>query len=157
MANYTTHESGEPVPPGFDITFLPADPPRRGRIVCYRLDGGPLPDQFGEAGTITVVVDAAGGRREASAVLCEAGRACELLATTDGGTDSGHVWALAARKALELVACGLIAPGLDAEGAGAWRIAGINGVDAEWLHRLAAAMPAEACCAVDEEGRLPDP
>ena len=161
MANYTVHETTrgpkESAPAGFDITFLPADPPRRGRVAYYRLDGGPLPDEFGEAGTVTVVVDAVGRKREVAAVLCEAGRASERLATADGGTASGRVWALAARKALELVACGLIAPGLDAEGAGAWRIAGIDGVDAEWLHRLAAAMPIEACCAVDEEGRLPDP
>jgi superfamily II DNA or RNA helicase len=105
---------------------------------------------------VTVVTDASGRRQEVPAVLCWPERACEFLLACQTGTDSVRSWALAARKACELIARGRIAPGLDAAGAGAWRIAGIDGADADWLHRLAAAMPV-AGFAATADGRLPDP
>jgi hypothetical protein len=139
-----------------EITFIPADPPRAGQVAFYRLDGGPLPAAPGDPGMVAVVTDAAGTRRDVPALLCWPENACEYLLAAELGTRSARVWALAARKALELVARGNLAPGLDAEGSGAWRIAGIDGADADWLRRLAAAMPATAFAAT-ADGRLPDP
>jgi superfamily II DNA or RNA helicase len=142
--------------PQTQVTFLPSDPPRSGLLALYRPDAGPLPDAPGEPGRISVAIDAAGTIREVPAVLCRPERACEYLLNEPATTASAHAWALAARKALELVAAGCIAPGLDAESAGAWRIAAIDGDDAQWLHRLADALP-PAAYAVARDGRLPDP
>ena len=141
---------------GFEVAFVPADPPRAGLVALYRLDEGPLPEAPGDRAVVSAVTDATGTRRELPAVLCWPERACEYLLTAQASTGSARTWALASRKALDLVARGRIAPGLDAEGAGAWRIAGIDGADADWLHRLAAAMPATAY-AVTADGRLSDP
>ncbi|MCD0442345.1 DEAD/DEAH box helicase [Glycomyces sp. A-F 0318] len=139
-----------------EAAFTPSDPPRGGLVALYRLDGGPLPEAPGDPGLVGVVADATGTVREVPAVLLRPERACEHLLTAPAHTGSARVWGLAARKALELVAAGRIAPGLDAEGAGAWRIAGIDGEDADWLHRLADAMP-QAAYAATVDGRLPDP
>jgi hypothetical protein len=140
-----------------EATFVPSDPPRGGTVALYRVDGGPLPEEApGDPGRVRVVADATGSVREVPAVLCRPERACEYLLTAPARTGSARAWALAARKALELIAAGCIAPGLDAEGTGAWRIAGIDGQDAEWLHRLADAMPPTAYAATGD-GRLPDP
>jgi superfamily II DNA or RNA helicase len=139
-----------------EATFVPSDPPRGGRVALYRLDGGSLPEAPGEPGRIGIVTDAAGTVREVPAILCRPERAAEYLISAPAHTGSARAWALAARKALELVAVGCIAPGLDADGAGAWRIAGIDGEDADWLHRLADAMP-PAAYAATRDGRLPDP
>jgi superfamily II DNA or RNA helicase len=139
-----------------EAAFVPSEPPRGGLVALYRLDGGPLPDAPGDTGRISVVTDATAAVREVPAVLCRPERACEYLLAAPARTGSARAWALAARKALELIASGCIAPGLDADGNGAWRIAGIDGEDAEWLHRLADAMP-PAAYAATTDGRLPDP
>ncbi|WP_205326053.1 DEAD/DEAH box helicase [Glycomyces sp. YM15] len=139
-----------------EVAFAPSDPPRGGLVALYRLDGGPLPEAPGDPGRISVVTDATGAVSDVPAVKLRPERACEYLLTTPAHTGSARAWALAARKALELIASGCVAPGLDAGGAGAWRIAGIDGEDAEWLHRLADAMP-PAAYAVAVNGRLPDP
>ncbi|WP_199041672.1 DEAD/DEAH box helicase [Glycomyces salinus] len=139
-----------------EVTFVPSDPPRGGLVAFYRLDRGPLPEAPGDAGEVTVVAYASGRRKTVPALLCWPERAAEYLLSAEAATDSARAWALAARKALQLIATGAIAPGLDAEGAGAWRIAGLDGADAEWLRRLADAMPPAAYAATADR-RMADP
>ncbi len=138
-----------------EVAFVPADPPRAGRVALYRPDGGPLPSAPGRAGTVAVVTGPDEAPRDVPATLVRPEHACDDL-LAQGGTDSSRVWALAARKALELVARGRLLPGIDDAGSAAWRIAGLEGPDGEWLHRLADAMPVPAYAAT-RDGRLPDP
>jgi superfamily II DNA or RNA helicase len=139
-----------------EVAFVPADPPRAGRVAVYRPGGGALPPAPGRAGTVAVVTGPDGAACDVPAVLVRPERACKYLLAQGDGTDSSRVWALAARKALDLIARGRFVPGLDAAGSAAWRIAGLEGPEGEWLHRLADAMPVPAYAAT-RDGRLPDP
>jgi hypothetical protein len=145
-----------PVVNPVEIGFLPADPPRAGRIVAYRVDGtAPLPDD-GTPATVLIASAVTGRIAEVEAILLAPRQGVPELLGGRWLSTSGRIWHLAGRKALEAVARGAIVPGLDGQRQAAWRIAGLTGADDTWLHQLADAMPLGAYAIADEHGRLPD-
>ncbi|MBO3735460.1 DEAD/DEAH box helicase [Glycomyces niveus] len=143
-----------------DVVFCPSDPPRAGLVAFYRPDGGPLPDDLGDPGEVTLVADASGNSRVHTARLLRPGHGAEVLTHLESGTASASAWGLAARKALELIASGLLLPGLDAAGGDAWWVGPLGGPDVHYLRVLAAAMPTSAfAIPVDTEAGtgVPDP
>jgi superfamily II DNA or RNA helicase len=149
--------------------FVPADPPRAGRLL---LTGDLLPG-LGAPGTAQVVPppgDAVRNVRvrrvpvaEALAPLLAAQRAASP--TFEHGESSGGdsraprfsavgFWAEAARFAVHLVARGRLLPGVSPAGFDAWRVGPLDAADADRLHALAAAMPPTAR-AVPEPGVEP--
>src|SRR5690606_39876909 len=121
--------------------FVPADPPRAGRLL---LTAEPAPG-LGAPGTAEVVpppgdeARTARGRR-----LTVADALAPLLRLPDDAADALRFWAEAARFALHLVARGRLLPGVSPAGFDAWRVGPLDGADADRLHALAAAMPPTA-------------
>ncbi|MEU5870865.1 SNF2-related protein [Glycomyces sp. NPDC047369] len=140
-----------------EVAYVPADPPRAGRIVFCGTAKALSGLEIGRAARTGIVADPEGTVRRRQTVAAGIGEGGRRLLGEASGTRSWEVWALAARKALELVARGLVVPGLDRNRNGAWRIAGLTGADDQWLHRLADAMPTAAYAAAGPGGALPDP
>jgi hypothetical protein len=137
-----------------EVAYLPADPPRAGRVVFYR-DDGRQPKHPGKTRKANVNTD--GNPRVVKAVTSQPGEVVEQFAALTSASRSAKVWALATRKALELIARGLVVPGLDNARHGAWRFAGLTGADDAWIRQLVDAMPLAAFAVLDSRGRLPDP
>ncbi|MFC8015605.1 DEAD/DEAH box helicase [Streptomyces cinereoruber] len=141
-----------------EAVFLPADPPRSGRVAFWT-PGGKLPDLGVEPKELTVVrAHGESVRRvRVAAVLLPVERALPLLTRCRAlGVDgSGRVsagstpgstafWGAAALFALGLLARGRMLPGVSPEGFDAWRVGPLDADDHERLGSLAAAMPPEA-------------
>ncbi|MFI0709213.1 DEAD/DEAH box helicase [Streptomyces inhibens] len=142
--------------------FLPARPPRAGKIAFWRPDDGPLPDVGtgrGEEGAedkdggveptrLTVARRHGNGARSRTvpAVQFPLAEAVPLLirARYDPGADPAAAgWGAATLHALHLAARGRLLPGLTIEDTDAWRAGPLGPEDIAHLRAIAAAMPAE--------------
>ncbi|MFE0381044.1 DEAD/DEAH box helicase [Streptomyces inhibens] len=142
--------------------FLPARPPRAGKIAFWRPDDGPLPDVDtgrGDEGAegkdggveparLTVARRHGNGARSRTvpAVLLPLAEAVPLLirARYDPGADPAAAgWGAATLHALHLAARGRLLPGLTIEDTDAWRAGPLDPEDIAHLRAIAAAMPAE--------------
>ncbi|MET8678023.1 DEAD/DEAH box helicase [Streptomyces sp. NPDC004647] len=175
------------LPPGDALAgcaaiFLPAEPPRDGRIAFWRPDGSALPrapagtppsawsaDPSGGTGDargeLTVVRPHGTGirRRTVPALLLPVPAAVPLLARArhdPAAHPATACWGAAALHALHLAARGRLLPGLTGGDVDAWRAGPLGTDDVAHLRAIAAAMPA-AAHAVPLPGRgplrLPDP
>ncbi|WP_238335309.1 DEAD/DEAH box helicase [Kribbella amoyensis] len=140
-----------------EVTFLPADPPRAGRLVLYG-------DPTVVGGDKVELVQWRGDRVRRAAVparLLTIEEALTFLTDPDlAAGPSTSAWAAAAWAGVGLIGRGRIVPDASPGGFGCWRVAPLDPGDRGWLKQLAAAMPAEAH-AVPVEGsrplRLADP
>ncbi|MEV7374725.1 DEAD/DEAH box helicase [Streptomyces sp. NPDC090301] len=137
--------------------FLPADPPRAGRIAFWSADGEALPSTDAEAAragdTDTPVVDITVVDGESlrpvtvpARVLSVRG-ALPLLARArfaDSASPASAFWGAASLLALDLVARGLLLPGLTPGDIDAWRAGPLGPGELAALRTLAASMPPEA-------------
>ncbi|MCD9875838.1 DEAD/DEAH box helicase [Streptomyces guryensis] len=146
--------------------FVPGDPARTGRVAFWRPDGSaPAPLPAWPAEDLAVVLPGGDGVELAQvpAVLLPVRAALPVLtrARADAHAHRGPVfWGSAAVLALQLLARGLLLPGLSPGDHDAWRVGPLALDDVDRIRRLAAAMPPEAhAVAVDGSGplRLPDP
>ncbi|MGA5703740.1 DEAD/DEAH box helicase [Peterkaempfera bronchialis] len=135
---------------GCAAVFLPADPPRAGRVAFWHPDGAAPPDGVGEAEEVTVVrPHGAGGARRHTvrAAVLPVQQAVPVLSRARaraGATPSAAFWGAGAVLALQLAARGRLLPGLSAADADAWRVGPLGADDVRRLRELAAAMPPEA-------------
>ncbi|MDT0347368.1 SNF2-related protein [Streptomyces litchfieldiae] len=136
-----------------EAVFLPADPPRTGRMAFWT-PGSEPPDLGVEPEELTVVCPHGSSVRRArvAAVSLSVEQALPLLtrcralgADGSGRASAGTAfWGTAALLGLRLLARGRILPGVSPEGFDAWRVGPLDTEDHERLVTLAAAMPPEA-------------
>ncbi|MFF5389929.1 DEAD/DEAH box helicase [Streptomyces sp. NPDC013012] len=130
--------------------FLPADPPRAGRIAFWSPDGEPLPDSPGTrpaADGLTVVDGGTLRPVTVPARTLSVRDALPLLVRarfSDAASPSAAFWGAAALLALDLVARGLLLPGLTSGDHDAWRAGPLGPEDLGRLRTLAASMPPTA-------------
>ncbi|MFC8175099.1 DEAD/DEAH box helicase [Streptomyces sp. NPDC057325] len=130
--------------------FLPADPPRAGRIAFWSPDGEPLPDSPGTrpaADGLTVVDGGTLRPVTVPARTLSVRDALPLLVRarfSDAASPSAAFWGAAALLALDLVARGLLLPGLTSGDHDAWRAGPLGPEDLGKLRTLAASMPPTA-------------
>jgi superfamily II DNA or RNA helicase len=146
--------------------FVADDPARTGRFVFRHPDGtAPPPVAVGSAGESTVVLPGGTGVELVTVpvVALPISAALPVLTRARAAADadrSAVFWGTAALLALQLVARGLLLPGVTAAGHDAWRIGPLRAEDLERVRELAAGMPPEAhAVPVDHTSplRLPDP
>ncbi|MBM9508986.1 ATP-dependent helicase [Streptomyces sp. KK5PA1] len=136
-----------------EAVFLPADPPRLGRVAFWT-PGGEPPDLGVEPEELTVVRPHGSSVRRArvSAVPVPVEQALPLLtrcralgADGSGRASAGTAfWGAAAVLGLSLLARGRVLPGVSPDGFDAWRVGPLDTEDHGRLGSLAAAMPPEA-------------
>ncbi|MFF5480336.1 SNF2-related protein [Streptomyces sp. NPDC012935] len=140
---------------GCCAVFLPGDPARTSRVAFWRADGGTVP--LAAAGSadelaiedLTVALPGQDGVELVSvaAVLLPVRAALPVLTRARAAEQAhraGVFWGTAAVLALQLVARGLLLPGLSADDHDAWRAGPLRPEDVERIRALAAAMPPEA-------------
>ncbi|MFF9017055.1 DEAD/DEAH box helicase [Streptomyces sp. NPDC014870] len=137
--------------------FLPADPPRAGRIAFWSPEHPPT-----SADHLTVVADDV-RPRTVPAVLVPVRDALPLLTRarfSDEASPAAAFWGAASLLALRLAAQGLLLPGLTGTDRDAWRAGPLGADELADLRSLAASMP-PAAHAVPLPGdgplRLPEP
>ncbi|MGZ0152710.1 SNF2-related protein [Kribbella sp. WER1] len=124
----------------FDAVFVPADPPRAGRLALY----GDLADETAD-GTVELVLPrgTAVRRTIVPARLLTMDEVVSRLTEPDGdASESWAAWRAAGLAGLVLIGRGRLVPDRSAEGYGAWRVAPLDPIDHAWLRNLGAAMPA---------------
>ncbi|MGW6710452.1 SNF2 helicase-associated domain-containing protein, partial [Streptomyces sp. NPDC054956] len=133
--------------------FLPADPPRDGRIAFWEPDGHSGPHELHELhglGSVEelTVVTAELRRTAVGALVLPVAEALPLLTRlrAAGSAGAAPFWGAAALLALRLAARGLLLPGLSPAGYDAWRLGPLDPADLEEIRELAAAMPPAAHC-----------
>ncbi|MGI5373655.1 SNF2-related protein [Streptomyces sp. CA-251387] len=146
--------------------FLPGDPVRTGRVAFWRAEGDAAPlVASGSAEDLTVALPGEDAVELVTvpAVVLPVRAALPVLTRARAGAQ-GHraatFWGAASMLALQLVAHGLLLPGLSANDHDAWRAGPLRPEDVEHIRALAAAMPPEAhAVPLDdvEPLRLPDP
>ncbi|MFF7442751.1 DEAD/DEAH box helicase [Streptomyces sp. NPDC008122] len=167
----------EPVPEAPELlrhsaVFLPADPPRAGRIAFWSPDDEPLPD-IGHADdghdsrpgdTAITVVDGDSLQLVTVAARSLSVRdALPFLARarfSDAASPATAFWGAASLFALDLVARGLLLPGLTPADHDAWRVGPLGPGELDELRTLAASMPPAAHAVPlsdDEPLLLPEP
>ncbi|MET7298166.1 DEAD/DEAH box helicase [Embleya sp. NPDC005575] len=136
-----------------EAVFLPADPPRSGRVAFWTPDGeSPVLGVEPEEITVVRPHGSSVSRARVPAVLLPVEQAlplltrCRAFGAERGGAVSAGIafWAAAALHGLGLLARGRVLPGVSSEGFDAWRVGPLDVEDHEQLGALAAAMPAEA-------------
>ncbi|MFE9998020.1 SNF2-related protein [Streptomyces avermitilis] len=146
--------------------FMPADPARTGRVAFWRPDGDAPPAvACGSVEELTVVLPGDEGveRVAVPAVLLSVRAALPVLTRARAATHTHRAtafWGTAGVLALQLVARGLLLPGLTAGDHDAWRAGPLRAEDLDRIRDLAAAMPPEAHAvpwADTEPPRLPGP
>jgi superfamily II DNA or RNA helicase len=135
------------------VVFEPADPPRDGQMAFWHPDGDTPPQGSGAAGELTVVVPGQDGLRTRTvpALRLPVREAVPLLSRARGDAQAhpaAAFWGAATLVALQLVARGLLLPGVSPGDFEAWRVGPLQPRDAERIRELAAAMPAMARAAV---------
>ncbi|MER7519244.1 DEAD/DEAH box helicase [Streptomyces sp. NPDC126499] len=129
--------------------FLPADPPRAGRVAFWSPDAPDavvLPDLDGVRAELTVVDDDV-QERTVPALLLSVREALPALARARfdaGASASAAFWGAASLFSLDLVARGLLLPGLTATDLDAWRVGPLGPEQLAALRDLAASMPPSA-------------
>ncbi|WP_282700181.1 DEAD/DEAH box helicase [Streptomyces sp. CC219B] len=146
--------------------FVPGDPARAGRVAFWRPDGEAPPAlDAGSAEALDVVLPGDHGV-EAARVPCvtlPVRAALPVLTRARACADAHRAsvfWGSAGLLALQLLARGLLLPGLSPADHDAWRVGPLDGEDIERVRRLAAAMPPEAQAVPlgnSVPPRLPDP
>ncbi|MFF9428006.1 DEAD/DEAH box helicase [Streptomyces sp. NPDC014746] len=129
--------------------FLPADPPRDGRIAFWSPDGDPLPAATGAArGTTLTVVEGDGLRAVTVPALTlpvrDALPSLGRARFSDDASPAAAFWGAACLLALDLVARGLLLPGLSPADHDAWRVGPLGTGELAELRTLAASMPPAA-------------
>ncbi|MGW8762861.1 DEAD/DEAH box helicase [Streptomyces sp. NPDC055815] len=130
--------------------FLPADPPRAGRVAFWSPDGEPLPDAAGAGPGDTTITVVEGDPLRAVTVparTLSVRDALPLLARarfSDTASPAAAFWGAASLLALDLVSRGLLLPGLTPGDHDAWRAGPLGPADLAELRTLAASMPPEA-------------
>ncbi|MEV6943876.1 DEAD/DEAH box helicase [Streptomyces sp. NPDC051172] len=130
--------------------FVPGDPARTGRVAFWRPDGSaPPPHAAGSAQDLGLVRPGGDGVEpvQVPAVLLPVRVALPVLtrARTDAHAHRGAVfWGSAAVLALQLLARGLLLPGLSPGDHDVWRVGPLALDDVDRIRGLAAAMPPEA-------------
>ncbi|TCN28841.1 SNF2 family DNA or RNA helicase [Kribbella orskensis] len=139
----------------FDAVFLPADPPRAGRLALYGdlAAAGVVPDSKVE---LVLPRGDQVRRTKVAARLLPVEEALALLTRPPSPDDSAshRAWAAAALAGVGLIARGRLVPDRTPSGYGAWRVAPLDPTDHGWLKNLGAAMPAHGH-AVPVEGSRP--
>ncbi|MEV6781613.1 DEAD/DEAH box helicase [Streptomyces sp. NPDC051098] len=126
--------------------FVPADPARAGHVVFWDPDGADLPDIPGTAEPIVLVGDDS-RLHTVPAVLLPVRTALPVLTRARAGSEASPAaafWGAATVLALQLVARGLLLPGLTATDHDTWRVGPLTPEDLERIRRLAASMPPSA-------------
>ncbi|MEE1798458.1 DEAD/DEAH box helicase [Streptomyces sp. JV176] len=126
--------------------FLPADPARAGRIAYWHPDGAAPPSAPGSLEEL-VVVDTEGHLLTVRALLVPVAGALPSLTRGRAAPDaspSAAFWGTAALFALQLVARGLLLPGLTGTDHDGWRVGPLTARDLEHVRELAASMPPTA-------------
>ncbi|KQX46357.1 helicase SNF2 [Streptomyces sp. Root66D1] len=128
--------------------FLPADPPRAGRIAFWSPDGEPLPDDAPYDPAELTVVDGESLRAvTVPAYTLSVRDALPQLARarfSPTASPAAAFWGAASLLALDLVARGLLLPGLTPTDHDAWRIGPLGPGELAELRTLAASMPPTA-------------
>ncbi|WP_435972549.1 DEAD/DEAH box helicase [Streptomyces sp. Qhu_M48] len=130
--------------------FLPADPPRSGRIAFWSPDdvGTPVADEPAPAAVGITVVDGDSLRPvTVPASTLSVREALPLLARapfSETASPASAFWGAASLLALGLVARGLLLPGLTPGGFDAWRVGPLGPEELAELRTLAASMPPTA-------------
>lgn len=146
--------------------FVPGDPARTGRIAFWRTDGVAVPlVASGSFEELSVALPGEDGVEPANvpAVVLPVRAALPVLTRVRASAQAHRAaafWGTAAVLALQLVARGLLLPGLSAKDHDAWRAGPLRPEDVETIRALAAAIPPEAHAvplAGVEPLRLPDP
>ncbi|MFJ2555866.1 MULTISPECIES: SNF2-related protein [unclassified Streptomyces] len=126
--------------------FLPADPARAGRIAYWHPDGAAPPSAPGSLEEL-VVVDTEGHLLTVRALLVPVAGALPSLTRGRAAPDaspSAAFWGTAALFALQLVARGLLLPGLTGTDHDGWRVGPLAARDLEHIRALSASMPPTA-------------
>lgn len=138
---------------GFDLTFVPGDPPRSGRFAAFRLDcrdGEELPVRqlaaFGDEATIELALPAGKSvrRRRVPAVLLPIATALPLLLDLEDSpatTATARIWASVMTAGIGLIARGRLLPAVSPNGVDAWRAGPLDPADHLLLEQFASAMP----------------
>ncbi|MDX3452577.1 DEAD/DEAH box helicase [Streptomyces sp. ME02-8801-2C] len=153
---------------GCRAVFLPGEPARAGRVAFWRPGETPPAVAAGTVDELTVVAATEYGveRTRVPAVLLPVRAALPVLTRARAATQTHRAtafWGSAAVLALQLVARGLLLPGLSAGNHDAWRAGPLTAPDVERVRELAAAMPPDAHAVPlggpegTEPPRLPDP
>ncbi|MFF9686962.1 SNF2-related protein [Streptomyces sp. NPDC014623] len=126
--------------------FLPADPARTGLIAFWNADGSTPPGDSGSPTDLTVVGSDA-RPYVVPASLMPVRDALPVLTRARANahaSPSAAFWGAAGVLALQLVARGLLLPGLSPTDHDAWRAGPLTAEDLERIRTLAASMPPEA-------------
>ncbi|TCO38102.1 SNF2 family DNA or RNA helicase [Kribbella antiqua] len=137
----------------FEAVFIPADPPRAGRLALY----GDLAAAGEIADGAAELVLPRGSQVRRTVVPARLLTIEEVLARLNGPDDSSpswEAWRTAALAGIGLIARGRLVPDRSESGYGAWRVAPLDPLDRGWLKNLAAAMPPHGH-AVPVEGTRP--
>ncbi|MBT2398064.1 DEAD/DEAH box helicase [Streptomyces sp. ISL-100] len=135
---------------GCAAVFLPADPPRSGRVAFHVAGSGRLPVGVPAEDVEIVTAHGRGARRRTvSAVVRPLAEVLPWLLSVDVQADApcgetAAVWRHAALYALHLAGRGLLLPGLSAGDHDAWRLGPYAEADATWVRALAEVMPPAA-------------
>ncbi|WP_427891411.1 DEAD/DEAH box helicase [Kribbella sp. GL6] len=124
----------------FDAVFVPADPPRAGRLALYGDLSGETAD-----GSVELVLPrgTAVRRTTVPARLLSMDEVIGRLTEPEGDASrSWAAWRAAGLAGLVLIGRGRLVPDKSAQGYGAWRVAPLDPIDHAWLRNLGAAMPA---------------
>lgn len=129
--------------------FLPADPPRLGRVAFWYPDGSAPPGPQDGVNQLVVARPhgAAARRRTVPATVLTVAQALPALTrarTRSGADPAAAFWGTAGLLALQLVARGRLLPGVSPGGFDAWRVGPLEPDDLRRIRELAAAMPPEA-------------
>ncbi|WP_351225706.1 DEAD/DEAH box helicase [Streptomyces sp. NPDC002133] len=130
--------------------FLPADPARTGHFAFWHADGSEPP--AGPGGAVDDLTVAAGGpdgvaTHAAPARLLPVRDALPVLTrarTSSDASPAAAFWGAATVLALQLVARGLLLPGLTPSDHDSWRAGPLTAEDLERIRTLAASMPPTA-------------
>ncbi|AWZ18546.1 hypothetical protein DRB96_38800 [Streptomyces sp. ICC1] len=155
--------------------FLPAEPPRAGRIAFWQPDPDADADADADAdlqglrhelqgltgpGTLQELTVVAADLRTVtvSALVLPVADAVALLTRVRAAASAGAApfWGAAALLALRLAARGLLLPGVSPAGYDAWRLGPLEAADLAEVRELAAAMPPAAHCVPLGPGLDPD-
>ncbi|WP_433159798.1 DEAD/DEAH box helicase [Kribbella sp. CA-247076] len=123
----------------FDAVFVPADPPRAGRLALYGdlAAAGEVAD-----GTVELVLPK-GSQVRRTTVPARWLTVSQVLdrVSDPAGSESWEAWRTATLAGLSLIARGRVVPDSSPSGYGAWRVAPLDPLDRGWLKNLGAAMP----------------
>ncbi|MGH3461462.1 MAG: SNF2-related protein [Kribbellaceae bacterium] len=125
-----------------DAVFVPADPPRAGRLALW----GDTTATTDDAVELVLPSGSRVQRRRVPARLVDVAEAMRLLTREppDPMSDTVRAWSAAALAGIGLIARGRIVPSRTEAGYGGWRVGPLDPDEHAWLKQLAEAMPPQA-------------